>query len=818
MDTQTSHPAPKNFQLVHQLTRRIRIISPILKNDQERGYIFEILLKKRPEIKRVRSVYALGSVVIQFDPTRLPKKNLLIMLDAVLGNIARKQAEQHEQQKKVFEGPVQEVDLAVEGMTCASCALLIEMVLKRDHRIKQASVNFGTSTLTVHGQLAKDDVSAKVATLGYQTYAMDTLSQRKKLIEKEQQRIVVAKRRFIWSAVLSFPVVVVGMSMPTSRWLHWMQFALTTPVVFWSGWTFFTKAWRLAKQRTANMDSLIALGVGSAYGYSLPALFRRSGHIYFEAGAAIITFVLLGRFLEERAKGKAGEAIRKLVDLQPQTATLIRDGQEIVIAVDDCAIDDVLLVRPGEKIPTDGIVIHGVSTVDEAMVTGESLPVVKDVGHQVIGGCVNGNGALRIRVTAVGMDTVLAGIVHMVDQAQATKLPIQKQVDKISAVFVPSVMVLSGLTMAGWLLVGAPFGFAFGNAITVLLIACPCALGLATPAAIMVGAGQAAREGIYIRNGESLETAAKLNVVVFDKTGTITEGKPKVTDLLKLSRISEEKIIRLAASAEHSSEHFLGKAIVTYAKERSIELQECTHFYSETGRGIEASVDGKMLLLGNKAWLLEKGVEVEGLLAAAGDFSGQGKTPVFMAVNGKAAAVFGIADKPRPQAVQAIQHLKKLGVHTLMVTGDTEKTAHYIAAIVGIETVIANAKPEQKLAIIHQFQDDGKKVGMIGDGINDAPALAAADVGFAIGTGTDIAIESADMTLVHGDITKVTEAIQLSTDTIRIIKQNLFWAFGYNVVAIPVAAMGNLNPMIASAAMALSSVSVIVNSLRLNKK
>ena len=405
MDTQTS--APKNFQLVHQLKRRIRILSPVLKNDQERGYIFEILLKKRPEIKNIRSVYALGSVVIEFDSTRLPKKNLLILLDAVLGNIARKKSNQDKQQKKVFEGIVHEVDLAVEGMTCASCALLIEMVLKRDPRIKQASVNFGTSTLTVYGQLARDDVSAKVATLGYKTYAMDTLSQRKNLIEKEQQRIVMAKRRFIWSGLLSLPVVIVGMTMPTTRWLHWLQFALTTPVVFWSGGTFFAKAWRLAKQRTANMDTLIALGVGSAYSYSLPALFRRSGHIYFEAGAAIITFVLLGRFLEERAKGKAGVAIRKLVDLQPQTATVIRDGQESVIAAEDCVIDDVLLVRPGEKIPTDGIVIHGVSTVDEAMVTGESLPVIKDIGHKVMGGCVNGSGALRVRVTAVGMDTCL---------------------------------------------------------------------------------------------------------------------------------------------------------------------------------------------------------------------------------------------------------------------------------------------------------------------------------------------------------------------------------------------------------------------------
>ncbi|MEI6541992.1 MAG: heavy metal translocating P-type ATPase [Methylococcales bacterium] len=815
MNTQTS--APKNFQLVHQLSRRIRIISPVLRNDQERGYIFEILLKKRPEIKKVRTVYALGSVVIEFDSVHLPTKNLLILLDAVLGNIARKQTEQRQQQK-VFDGPLHEVDLAVEGMTCASCALLIEMVLKRDPGIKQASVNFGTSTLTVHGQLTRDQVSAKIATLGYKTYPMDTLSQRKNLIEKEQQRIILAKRRFIWSGLLSLPVVVVGMTMPTTRWLNWLQFALTTPVVFWSGATFFAKAWRLAKQRTANMDTLIALGVGSAYSYSLPALFTRRGHLYFEAGAAIITFVLLGRYLEERAKGQAGAAIRKLVDLQPQTATILRDGLEMVISVDECVIDDVLLVRPGEKIPTDGIVIQGVSTVDEAMVTGESLPVVKDVGHKVIGGCVNGSGVLRIRVTAVGMDTVLAGIVHLVDQAQATKLPIQKQVDKISAVFVPSVMALSGLTMAGWLVVGAPFSFAFGSAITVLLIACPCALGLATPAAIMVGAGQAASTGIYIRNGESLETAAKLNVIVFDKTGTITEGKPEVTDLLKLSLLSREQIISLAASAEHNSEHFLARAIVAYAKQQLIDLQDSTYFYSETGLGIVAEVDGKKLLLGNKAWLLDKGISVEGLLAAANDFSGQGKTPVFMAVDGEPAAVFGIADRPRPQALEAIQHLNKLGIQTLMVTGDTEKTAQYIAALVGIETVIANARPEQKLAIIRQFQAEGKNVGMIGDGINDAPALAAANVGFAIGTGTDIAIESADMTLVHGDISKVTEAIQLSTDTIRIIKQNLFWAFGYNVIAIPVAAMGNLNPMIASAAMALSSVSVIVNSLRLSKK
>jgi len=539
---------------------------------------------------------------------------------------------------------------------------------------------------------------------------------------------------------------------------------------------------------------------------------------FVEKTSTNITFVLLGRYFEERARGKAGEAIRKLVDLQPQKATLLCDGNETLIDIDEIELEDILLVRPGEKIPTDGKVVFGVSTVDESMVTGESMPVVKEIEHKVIGGCVNGNGVLHVKVTAIGMDTVLAGIVHMVDQAQATKLPFQKQVDKISAVFVPAVMGISAFTFGSWLLVGAAFATAFGSAVTVLLIACPCALGLATLAAIMVGTGQAAKKGVYIRNGECLEVATKLNVIVYDKTGTITEGKPKVSDFFKLSRLGKNKIIALAASAENNSEHFLAQAVVSFANEQSIEQLECSHFYSETGRGIEAEGDGKKLLLGNKFWMDEQKIDVEGLMNEASHFSEQGKTPVYMAINGKQAAVFGIADKPRLEASDAISRLNNMGVQTLMVTGDTEKTANYIAAKVGIEQVVANAKPDEKLAIIRQLQSEGKKVGMIGDGINDAPALAAADVGFAIGSGTDIAIESADLTLVQGGISKVTETIELSADTINVIKQNLFWAFGYSTVAIPVVALGKLNPMVASAAMALSSVSVIVNLLSLSKK
>ncbi len=808
----------KHFHLVHQLTRRIRIVSPVIKNDQERAYIFEIILKKRPEIQRIRTVCRLGSVVIEFDPAGLPKQNLLILLDAVLGNLANKSPRVPSTSPKQLAGALQDIDVAVEGMSCASCALLIEMVLKRDERVKAASVNFSTSTLNVRGTLNQRDVNELVVKMGYQTHPMDTLSQRKKLIEKEQHRVALAKNRFVWASALSLPVIIAGMAMTRSRPLHWMQFALTTPVVFWAGYPFFAKAWRLARQRAANMDSLIALGVGAAYSYSVVTLWRQRGHLYFEAAAAIIAFVLLGRYLEERAKGKAGEAIRQLVNLQPQTATRLTEHGEERVDVEALAIGDSVLIRPGERIPTDGVVIEGASTVDESMVTGESLPVIKHSGHKVIGGCVNGSGVLTVEVRAVGMDTVLAGIVHMVEQAQSTKLPIQKHVDRISAIFVPSVMALSAMTLLGWLTSGAAFSVAFGHAITVLLIACPCALGLATPAAIMVGAGQAAREGIYLRNGESLETAAGLNVIVFDKTGTITQGRPYVTDIFNVSSLNDDALLQLAASAEYQSEHFLGKALVMYATEKKMTLLPCTGFVNELGQGIAANIQQQRVVLGNQTWLNAQTIDTQALQKRAGKFASQGKTPVLMAIEGIAVAVIGIADKPRAESAAAISRLKKRGIQTLMVTGDTQKTAHYIAAKVGIETVIANATPEQKLRIIYDYQAQGKTVGMIGDGINDAPALAAANVGFAIGTGTDIAMESADMTLVHGDIATVTAGIELSQKTIAIIKQNLFWAFGYNVIAIPIAAAGRLNPMIASAAMALSSVSVILNSLRLNKK
>jgi len=436
----------------------------------------------------------------------------------------------------------------------------------------------------------------------------------------------------------------------------------------------------------------------------------------------------------------------------------------------------------------------------------------------VVGGCINGNGALQVRVTAIGADTVLAGIIHMVDQAQSSKLPIQKTVDRISAVFVPSVMAIGGLTFASWLLMGAGFTTAFATGITVLLIACPCALGLATPAAIMVGTGQAAQRGIYIRNGESLETATHLTTLIFDKTGTITEGKPFVTDFSNVSKLTDEKIITLVASAELHSEHFLGKALVDYAKQKDYTLLTTEEFAATPGRGIKASLQGHQVVVGNLSWMEELGVQLKPFKNHHATLAEEGKTPVFCVIDDQAVALFGIADRPRENAAEAIARLHARGVETIMVTGDIEAAAHFVARQVGIEKVVAQARPERKLEIVRGLQELGKKVGMIGDGINDAPALAAADVGFAVGTGTDVAIETADLTLVNGDINKVADALEISGDTLKVIKQNLAWAFGYNTLSIPIAAVGKLNPMVASIAMALSSVSVVVNSLRLQRK
>ncbi len=559
---------PEHFRIVHRLRWRIRIVSQILKGDVEKTYLLEILLTKREGVKQVKAVPEIGSVTVWFDPKQLPDRNLLRVCDTILANLATARPHLFESRAPDPGAPVIETQFAVEGMTCASCALLIEMILRRDPRIQAVSVNFASETATVCGALSKEEIHRLGQKLGYRTQPLDTLAQRRLLMEKERGRIEEARRRFVRAALLSTPAIVIAMAMPRRRIWHWLQFLLTTPVVFGSGRPFFDKALALARRKSANMDTLVALGTGAAYGYSVPALLLgRHMALYFEAAAGIITFVLLGRYLEEKAKGQAHEAIYKLIDLQPQTATRIEEGREVVIPIDEVQVGDVLRVRPGERIPTDGEVLEGTTTVDESMLTGESMPVVKHPGEAVIGGCINGPGAFRMKATAVGPDTVLAGIVHLVDQAQAAKLPIQKTVDRISAVFVPGVLAISGVTFGGWWLASSRFTTALGNAISVLLIACPCALGLATPAAIMVGTGQAARRGIYIKNGESLEQAAHLTAVIFDKTGTITEGRPEVTDFIALrDDIDPRVLLAWVAAAEVNSEHFLARAIVEKAE------------------------------------------------------------------------------------------------------------------------------------------------------------------------------------------------------------------------------------------------------------
>lgn len=806
----------KHFRVAHRLVRRVRVIAPPLIGEQERCYILEILLRKHPAVRDVGVVAEIGSLTVRYDPASLPEARLLATIDAILGNLLA--APKVEPPVVPVDGPVSECSVAVEGMSCASCALLIEMKLKRDPRVRSAVVNFAAATLTVHGVIDRDGVSAVVRRLGYEARPMDTLAQRRLLVEREKARVEEAKKRFVQAALLTVPVMVSGMLMHRSPALRVMEFALSSAVLFGSSKSIFRKAWALAQQGEANMDTLIAIGAGAAWAYSIPGVFRMQHHVYFESAAGICTFVLLGRYMEERAKGKAGEAIRKLIELQPETALRIEaDGSECELPIDDVRIGDTLRVRAGDKVPTDGKVLAGNSSIDEAMITGESLPVAKAAGDTVIGGCLNGNGSFTMTVTAIGGDTVLSGIVKLVDHAQGSKLPVQKLADRISARFVPAVGGIAGLTFAGWVLAGAPVSAALAHSVAVLLIACPCALGLATPTAIMVGTGQAAKRGIYIRNGEALETAAKLTTVVFDKTGTITEGKPVVTDTLILPGMDEARLASLIVAAEAGSEHFLARALADWCRLRGNATLVAETFAAWPGQGVTATVGGVDIVIGNARLLAAEGIALGTLANEAARWAEQGKTPVFAAVDRENMAIFAIADQPRAGAREAIALLHRLGLKTVMATGDVDAVAGHVAQLVGIDRVVARATPADKLAVIHELQQAGEKVGMIGDGINDAPALAAADVGFAIGGGADIAVESADITLVGGDIARVAAGIDLSRRTMAVIRQNLFWALGYNVVAIPVAAAGRLNPMIAAAAMAMSSVSVVANSLRLQR-
>ena len=744
-----------------------------------------------------------------------------------------------------YEAKTEKVLLPVQGMTCASCVNRVEKALKSSKGVVNVNVNFATQRASVEylpGEVTIRDLKRTVQEAGYEVLEV----KEEDIVEKErlarEAELSSLKWKFITGAILLIPILILmygaslletwfGLSSQTN---FFIQFVLATPVQFWAGRQFYVGFWKAAKHKTSDMNTLIAVGTSAAYIYSLiatflPHLFMVKGvmlDVYFDTSAAIIVLILLGRSLEARAKGRTSEAIKKLIGLQPKTAKIIRDGNEVDIPVADVAAGDIVVVRPGERISVDGIIKEGYSSVDESMVTGESLPIEKKVGDTVIGATINKTGTFRFEATRVGKETVLAQIIRLVQEAQGSKPPIARMVDVIAGTFVPVVIGLAILTFVIWYLFGPhpAFTYAFLNFIAVLIIACPCALGLATPTSIMVGTGKGAENGILIRGAEALETAHQLNTLVLDKTGTLTRGEPSVTDIIESGAFSTRDLLTLAASAERGSEHPLGEAIVKKARAEGLNLLEPKDFQAIAGYGIEATVGSKRILLGNSRLMEERKVALDGLAEEAERLSGEGKTPMFLAVEGKGAGIIAVADTLKENSKEAVEAFHRMGLEVVMLTGDNERTARAIAQQMGIDRVLAEILPERKAEEIRKLQSEGKKVGMVGDGINDAPALAQANVGIAIGTGTDVAMEASDITLIGGDLRGIVTAIALSKATIRNIKQNLFWAFAYNTILIPVAAgvlfpfFGILlNPIFAAAAMAFSSVTVVSNALRLRR-
>jgi Cu+-exporting ATPase len=788
-------------------------------------------LSKTPGVEQADVNFASEKASIEYDPTKVDLAKIKDTVSQLGYGIATR--------KSIF---------PVSGMTCASCVARVEEALSSVPGVISANVNLASEKATVEylEGTGLADMRRAVKDAGYElgpeAQALEDVT------TAAQREIRFIRNRFIIATILTASIMAFswGPSFVGKSYLLW---ALATPVQFWAGLRFYRGAWGALKHKTSDMNTLIAVGTSVAYFYSMvvvlfPSLFVTGvvePHLYFHTSAAIITLILLGRFLEARAKGQTSTAIKKLIGMQPKTALVISEGEQRETPVEEVQVGDLILVRPGDRVPVDGIVRHGYSSVDESMITGESIPVEKKVSDEVIGATINKTGSLEIEATKVGKDTTLAHIVRMVEEAQGSKAPIQRLADVIASYFVPAVIGIAIVTFVIWYFVGpAPaLTFAFLNFVAVLVIACPCALGLATPTAIMVGTGKGAEHGVLIRNGEALERAHQINTVLLDKTGTMTRGEPVVTDIISAHSFSQEEVLQLAASAEHTSEHPLGEAVVKAALEKKLELSPSSDFNAIPGQGIEASVGGKKLFLGNLKLMKERGFSLNGLEKEAAELLEGGKTVMFLGRDSQVAGIIALADTLKPGAKEALQALRNIGIETAMLTGDNWRTAEAIAREAGIDRVLAEVLPEHKAGEVKKLQEEGKVLAMVGDGINDAPALAQADIGIAIGTGTDVAVETGDITLISGDLTGVATAISLSKRTMRTIKQNLFWAFAYNTALIPIAAgvlylvfgntgvpsglhfvlgeYGFLNPILAAAAMAASSITVVSNSLRLRR-
>ena len=788
-------------------------------------------LAETPGVEQANVSFASEKASIEYDPSKVDFAKIKDIISQIGYGVATK--------KSIF---------PVGGMTCASCVTRVEEALSSVPGVISASVNLASEKATVEYTEGTDvsDLRRAVKGAGYELGAETERSEDVSVAAQRELRGI--RNRFIFAAVLASSIMAL-MWAPLFAGKPYLLWVLATPVQFWAGWRFYRGAWGALRHRTADMNMLVAVGTSAAYFYSMiavlfPTLFAASGvelGLYFDTSAMIITLILLGRFLETRARGQTSEAIRKLIALNPKTALIIRDGEEKEIAIEDAQIGDLILVRPGERVPVDGIIREGYSSIDESTVTGESIPIEKKVGDEVIGASINKTGSFKFEATRVGKDTTLAKIIRLVDEAQGSKAPIQRLADVIASYFVPIVIGIATITFIVWYFTGPypALTYAVLNFVAVLIVACPCAMGLATPTAIVVGIGKGAEHGILIRSAETLERSHKIGAVLLDKTGTLTWGEPNVTDIIALSSSSQDEILRLAASTEYGSEHPLGEAIVRAASKKKLEISPASDFNAIPGYGVEASVESKKLLLGNLRLMRDKRIPLNAMGEEAERLRSEGKTVMFLSIDSQIAGTIALADTLKPNAKAAVDALHNMGIEVMMLTGDNRHTAEAIAQSVGIDRVLAEVLPEHKAQEVKKLQEEGKVVAMAGDGINDAPALAQADVGIAVGTGTDVAMEAGNITLISGDLTGIATAVSLSKRIMRTIKQNLFWAFAYNAALIPVAAgvlylafrqtgvpsglhfilgdYGFLNPILAAAAMAASSITVVSNSLRLRR-